>query len=68
MEFRGKVVGEIGVEVVKMERVCLRDGSESEGEVVGLEGEGGSVGVVARVPKGGKSVNDEREGLRSNKS
>ena len=46
MEFRGKVVGEVGVAAVKMERVCLRDGSENEGEVVGLEGEGGSVGVV----------------------
>ena len=67
MEFRGKVVGEVGVDAVKMERVCLRDGSENDGVAVGLEGEGGRVGEVSRVSNGGKSANEEREGTGATK-
>ena len=34
------MVGEVGEEVVKMDRDLLREGSENEGEEVGLCGEG----------------------------
>ena len=44
IEFRCSVEGEVGVVAVKMEREFLREGSEKEGEEVGLIGEGGSDG------------------------
>ena len=40
MELSGRVEGEVGVEAEKMGRVCLSEGSEKEGEFVGLEGRG----------------------------
>ena len=60
-------MGEVGVDAVKMERVCLRDGSENDGDAVGLEGDGGRVGEVSRVSNGGKSANEEREGTGASK-
>ena len=38
IEFKGRVEGEVGVEAVKIERDCLSEGSEKDGEVVGLIG------------------------------
>ena len=36
IELRGRMEGELGVEAVKMERDFLSEGSEKEGEEVGL--------------------------------
>ena len=44
IEFRCSVEGEVGVVTVKMDRDFLREGSEKEGEEVGLIGDGRSDG------------------------
>ena len=62
IEFRCSVEGEVGVVAVKMERECLREGSEKEGKVVGLIGEGGCEGDIPWVIKGGNSTSEDNEG------
>ena len=47
---------------VKIERECLREGSEKEGEVVGLIEEGWCEGDTPRVARGRKSTSEESEG------
>ena len=47
---------------VKMERDCLRDGSEKEGEEVGLTGEGGSDVDERECIKGGNSIREDKDG------
>ena len=42
IEFKGRVEGEVGVVAVKIERECLSEGSEKDGDEVGLIGEGES--------------------------
>ena len=54
--------GEVGVVAVKIERECLREGSEKEGEEVGLIGRGADGEEGPRVIKGGNSTSEEREG------
>ena len=56
------VEGEIGVDAVKMERECLREGSEKEGVPVGLIGCVGGGGCWPPADNGGKSVSEDSKG------
>ena len=68
MEFKGKVEGEEGVVAVKIERYCLSDGSENDGEVVGLIGEGVSGGDETRFPSGRNSTSEDSEGTGTSRA
>ena len=48
---------------MKIERECLREGSEKEGEVVGLIGRGGSGVEKPRITNGGNSTSEDNEGI-----
>ena len=56
--------GEEGVVAEKIDREFWREGLEKEGEVVGLQGEGGSDGEEVVEGSGGKSTSEEKEGTK----
>ena len=62
MEFKVKVEGQVGVVAVKMERDCLSDGSENDGEVTGMIGEGERGEGMIRVTNGRNLANEDSEG------
>ena len=68
MEFKGRVEGEVGVVAVKIERDCLSEGSEKDGEVVGLIEEGERGGTVTRVSNGGNSTSEDSKGTGASKA
>ena len=68
MEFKGKVVGEVGVVAMKIERYCLSDGSENDGEVVGLIGEGVRGEDMTGVTNGGNSTSEDSEGTDTSRA
>ena len=62
MEFRGRIEGVVGFFVEKIDRDFWREGSEKEGDVQGLSGEGACEAGDTALGRGGKSSCDNKEG------
>ena len=73
IELRCRMVGEVGEEAVKMERDLLREGSEKEGEEVGLGSgeawsEGGAKGIIGGVTRPEEGMQGKRGGNSTSES